>query len=97
MKLTVDTLDNKVNSAVIDIGVNSGYVEVFIHRGIVHLNVFNKQGDVVHHWAETTKNLRKENLIEPDFYSGELIKHDPNCPACDGFGCRCDELNKETE
>jgi uncharacterized protein YheU (UPF0270 family) len=96
MKLTVDTLDNDVNSAVIDIGKNNGYVEVFVANGIVHLNVFNKQGDAVHHWAETTKNLRKENLIEPDFYSGELIKHDPNCPACDGFGCRCDELNKET-
>jgi uncharacterized protein YheU (UPF0270 family) len=96
MKLTVDTLDNDVNSAVIDIGKNNGYVEVFVANGIVHLNVFNKQGDAVHHWAETIKNLRKENLIEPDFYSGELIKHDPNCPACDGFGCRCDELNKET-
>jgi len=96
MKLTVDTLDNDVKSAVIDIGKNNGYVEVFVANGIVHLNVFNKQGDAVHHWAETTKNLRKENLIEPDFYSGELIKHDPNCPACDGFGCRCDELNKET-
>ena len=23
-------------------------------------------------------------------------KHHPDCPACDGFGCRCDELNKET-
>jgi uncharacterized protein YheU (UPF0270 family) len=97
MKLTVDTLDNDVNSAVIDIGKNNGYVEVFVANGIVHLNVFNKQGDAVHHWAETTKNLRKENLIEPDFYSGELIKHDPNCPACDGFGGRCvGELNKET-
>jgi uncharacterized protein YheU (UPF0270 family) len=74
MKLTVDTLDNDVKSAVIDIGKNNGYVEVFVANGIVHLNVFNKQGDVVHHWAETTKNLRKENLIEPDFYSGKLIK-----------------------
>ena len=74
MKLTVDTLDNDVKSAVIDIGKNNGYVEVFVANGIVHLNVFNKQGDAVHHWAETTKNLRKENLIEGDFYSGKLIK-----------------------
>jgi len=74
MKLTVGTLDNDVKSAVIDIGKNNGYVEVFVANGIVHLNVFNKQGDAVHHWAETTKNLRKENLIEPDFYSGKLIK-----------------------
>jgi uncharacterized protein YheU (UPF0270 family) len=58
MKLTVDTLDNKVKSAVVDIGANNGYVEVFVDKGIVHLNVFNKQGDVVHEWAETTKALR---------------------------------------
>ena len=58
MKLTVDTLDNDVNSAVIDIGKNNGYVEVFVANGIVHLNVFNKQGDAVHHWSETTKYLR---------------------------------------
>jgi hypothetical protein len=23
-------------------------------------------------------------------------KHHPDCPAFDNFGCRCDELNKET-
>jgi uncharacterized protein YheU (UPF0270 family) len=61
MKLTVDTLDNAVKSAVVDIGKNNGYVEVFIDKGIVHLNVFNKQGDVVHEWAETTKAMRGEN------------------------------------
>lgn len=74
MKLTVDTLDNDVKSAIVDIGKNNGYVEVFVANGIVHLNVFNKQGDVVHQWFETTKNLRKEILTEPDFYSGKLIK-----------------------
>jgi uncharacterized protein YheU (UPF0270 family) len=58
MKLTVDTLDNKVKSAVIDIGANNGYVEVFIDKGVVHLNVYNRQGDVVHEWAQTTKALR---------------------------------------
>ena len=74
MKLTVDTLQNKVLSAVVDIGKNNGYVEVFVSNRIVHLTVFNKRGDVVHEWAEHTENLRKENLIEPDFYSGKLIK-----------------------
>jgi len=74
MKLPVDTLDNDVKNAVKDIGKNNGYVDVFVANGVVHLNIFNKQGDVIHHWAETTKNLRKENLIEPDFYSGKLIK-----------------------
>jgi len=58
MKLSVDTLQNKVLSAVIDIGKNNGYVEVFVSNRIVHLNVFNKDGDVVHEWAEHTKNLR---------------------------------------
>jgi uncharacterized protein YheU (UPF0270 family) len=60
MKLTVNTLDNAVKSAVVDIGKNNGYVEVFIDKGIVHLNVFNKQGDVVHEWAQTTKAMRGE-------------------------------------
>jgi len=60
MNLTVATLDNNVKSAVIDIGKNNGYVEVFVSKGIVHLNVFNKQGDVVHEWAETTKTLKGE-------------------------------------
>jgi uncharacterized protein YheU (UPF0270 family) len=61
MKLTVDTLDNAVKSAVVDIGKNNGYVEVFVSDGIVHLNVFNKQGNVVHEWAATTKELKGEN------------------------------------
>jgi len=61
MKLTVDLLDNQAESAVIDIGRDNGYVEVFVWKGIVHLNVFNKQGDVVHEWAETAKALRGEN------------------------------------
>jgi len=66
MKLTVGTLDNKVKSAVIDIGANNGYIEVFISKGIVHLNVFNKQGDVVHDWSETTKALKQPNPNQPN-------------------------------
>ncbi len=57
MKLTVDTLDNDVKSAVIDIGVNNGYVEVFISGGVVHLNVFNKpkfEPAEEHYEGETT-------------------------------------------
>ena len=57
MKLTVDTLDNHVKSAVIDIGKNNGYVEAFVSGGILHLNLFNKQGDVVHSYAIPTKEL----------------------------------------
>ena len=70
MKLTVNTLDNAVKSAVIDIGKNNGYVEVFVSKGIVHLNVFNKQGDVVHEWAQTTKSLRMPYDPDVDSYGG---------------------------
>ena len=67
MKLTVNTLDNAVKSAVVDIGKNNGYVEVFVSGGIVHLNVFNKQGDVVHEWASPTKRLRLSEYTTPKF------------------------------
>ena len=78
MKLTVDTLDNEVKSAVVDIGANNGYVEVFVSGGVVHLNVFNKEGDVVHDYAITTKDLcAKGGCTTPKFepaqehYEGE--------------------------
>ena len=52
MKLTVETLDNFVNSTVINIGKNSGYVECYLdsvmENSELHLYVYNKQGDVVH-------------------------------------------------
>ena len=60
MKLSVDLLDNEVKSAVVDIGANNGYVEVFVSGGVVHLNVFNKDGDVVHDYAITTADLKKK-------------------------------------
>ena len=68
MKLSVELLDNEVKSAVIDIGANNGYVEVFRSGCVVHLNVFNKEGDVVHDYAITTKNLRaKGGWTTPTF------------------------------
>jgi len=78
MKLSVDLLDNHVKSAVIDIGVNNGYIEAFIANGVLHLNVFNKEGDVVHDYAITTEDLRaKGGCTTPKFepaqehYEGE--------------------------
>ena len=59
MKLSVDLLDNEVKSAVINIGANNGYVEAFIAEGVLHLNVFNKDGDLVHDFGVTTADLRK--------------------------------------
>jgi hypothetical protein len=62
MRLTVDSLDNHVKSAVINVGANNGYIEAFISDGMLHLNVFNKEGQVVHDYAITIKELRnKEN------------------------------------
>ena len=72
MKLSVDLLDNEVKSAVIDIGTNNGYVEVFVSGGVVHLNVFNKEGDVVHDYAISTKQLRsKGGYTTPKFEPAE--------------------------
>jgi uncharacterized protein YheU (UPF0270 family) len=70
MKLTADTLNNQAGSAVINVGANNGYVEVFVSKNIVHLSVFNKQGDVVHEWVETTKNLRTPYDPDVDVHGG---------------------------
>ncbi len=72
MKLSVDLLDNEVKSAVIDIGANNGYIEAFVSGGVLHLNVFNKHGDVVHDYAITTKQLRiKGGYTTPKFEPAE--------------------------
>lgn len=60
MKLTVDTLDNSVKSAVINIGANNGYVEAFIADGVLHLYVWNKAGQIVHKYFPTIKELKGE-------------------------------------
>lgn len=70
MKLAVEMLNNKAGSAVIEIGANNGYVEVFIHGGVVHLNVYNRQGDAVHEWAQTTKYLRTPYDPDVDSHGG---------------------------
>jgi hypothetical protein len=62
MKLTVDTLDNIYGSAVINIGKSNGYVEAFIdHDKVLNLAVYNKDGDVVHEYYVTLKNLRAKD------------------------------------
>ena len=47
MKLTVDTLDNKAKSAVINVGANSGYVEAYLTKVSLALVVYDKEGNVV--------------------------------------------------
>jgi hypothetical protein len=50
MKLTVDTLDNEVKSAVINIGTDGGYIEAFIDNSFVNpqlcINFYNSGGTV---------------------------------------------------
>ena len=62
MKLSVELLDNEVNSAVINVGANNGYVEAYIAEDILHLNVFNKAGDVVHTYGILIKDLRAKGV-----------------------------------
>jgi uncharacterized protein YheU (UPF0270 family) len=61
MKLTVETLDNFVNSTVINIGKNNGYVECYLdsvmENTVLHLYVYNKQGDEVHRYIVPVKEL----------------------------------------
>jgi uncharacterized protein YheU (UPF0270 family) len=58
MKLSVTMLDNEVKSAVINVGKDNGYIEAFLWEGVMCLYVYNKEGDVVHNYAITTKELR---------------------------------------
>lgn len=49
MKLSVDLLDNDVQSAVINIGENNGYVEAYIDsQGDLTVIVYDAEGDIVH-------------------------------------------------
>ena len=47
MKLSVEMLDNKVKSAVINVGEASGYVEAYLGREDLALYVFDKNGEVL--------------------------------------------------
>jgi len=49
MKLTVDTLDNKTKSAVINVGASSGYVEAYLTGTTQRLALFvyDKEGNIV--------------------------------------------------
>jgi hypothetical protein len=61
MKLTVDTLDNKAKSAVINVGANGGYVEAFLTKISLALVVYNKDGDAIfQHWIPITSLKAKK-------------------------------------
>jgi hypothetical protein len=64
MNLTVDTLDNSVKSAVINIGKNNGYVEAFINVDEVCINVYGKHGDIVSQQFIPLATLRDKNACQ---------------------------------
>ena len=47
MKLSVEMLDNDVNSAIINIGKNNGYIEAYIDNKDLVLNIYDKEGEIV--------------------------------------------------
>ena len=47
MKLSVDTLDNKFKSAIINVGANSGYVEAYLTKLSLALFVYDRQGEII--------------------------------------------------
>jgi uncharacterized protein YheU (UPF0270 family) len=63
-KLTVDTLDNEVKSAVINIGANNGYIEAFINVDEVCILVHGKHGDIISQQFILLKTLRDKNACE---------------------------------
>jgi hypothetical protein len=64
MKLTVDTLDNSVKSAVIGIGKNNGYIEAFIDGDRVCINVVSRHGDVVSEESYSLAMLRSNGRAQ---------------------------------
>ena len=47
IKLTVNTLDNDVKSAIINVGKHNGYVEAYIDGQDLALYVYDKNGEVI--------------------------------------------------
>lgn len=47
MKLTVNTLDNRFKSAIINVGANSGYVEAYLTDASLALFVYDKEGEII--------------------------------------------------
>ena len=64
MKLTVDTLENKAKSAVINIGTNGGYIEAYIDYSCVttqiHINFYNSGGNLFSSEVMPLKLFTKE-------------------------------------
>ena len=75
MKLTVDTLDNSVKSAVINVGKDSGYVEAYIEDGELKLYVIDKEGEVILERFIPIKTLQaKGGWTAPNFPLWEITE-----------------------
>lgn len=75
MKLTVDTLDNSVKSAVINVGKDSGYVEAYIEGGELKLYVIDKEGEVILERFIPIKTLQaKGGWTAPNFPLWEITE-----------------------
>lgn len=68
-----------------------------------HVYVLEVLADDAEHARQVAKNEFTGDEESKLVHAEEFIlqveeaedKHHPDCPAFDGFGCRCDELNKE--
>jgi len=71
MKLSVEMLDNDVNSAIINIGENNGYIEAYIDNEDLVLNIYDKEGEIIYGRFVTLVDLKGKGWTAPKFESGE--------------------------
>lgn len=68
IKLTVDTLDNDVKSAIINVGKHNGYVEAYIDGQDLALYVYDKEGEIILERFIPIKDLQaKGGWTTPNF------------------------------
>lgn len=67
MKLSVEMLDNDVNSAIINIGKNNGYIEAYIDNKDLVLNIYDKEGEIIYGRFVTLVDLKGKGWTAPKF------------------------------
>ena len=71
MKLSVEMLDNDVNSAIINIGKNNGYIEAYIDNKDLVLNIYDKEGEIIYGRFVTLVDLKGKGWTAPKFETKE--------------------------
>lgn len=71
MKLSVEMLDNDVNSAIINIGENNGYIEAYIDNEDLVLSIYDKDGEIVYERFVTLVDLNGKDWTAPEFEPAE--------------------------